>query len=82
MLKEVLVLGKGIMLVDDGFTEEEHEIIKQKKHDMQVVDEDGRVFMGYCRECGRAVWEKDKYFYLENKDGIGNILVDVCHSYH
>ena len=78
MLQEYLVPGKGIQVLDNGLTEEDTKVAEQKKKEMQF-NIDGVAFLGVCRICGLYIRATDKHFYFENKDGVGNVLVDVVH---
>lgn len=84
MLKEVLLLNgenKGLQLREDGFTEAEHKRLAEKKEKMKIVY-DGRTYVGRCKICKGYIWEHEKFFYFENKDGLGNLFVDVEHTWH
>lgn len=79
MLKEYLVLGKGVMMADDGLTAADHEKEAEIKEKMQFTIDD-KCFLGVCRDCGLYVRATDRHFYLTNKSMTGNITVDVRHA--
>ena len=81
MLKEYIVLGEGVKMLDDGLTKEDHEKEAALKEKMKMFV-DGRMYLGRCKECGHYICEGEKHFYLTNKDGLGNMHVDVCCAYH
>lgn len=81
MIKEYLVLGEGLKKLDDGFTEAEHKTIKAKKEKMKMFY-NGRTYVGRCSICKVPIREEERFFYLENKNGLGDIRVEVEHYWH
>lgn len=81
MIQPYIVLGQGIQYLDDGLTDADHANAAAKKEKMKVIY-DGKTYLGRCRDCGEWVWDRERYFYTVNKDGLGHVIVDVAHCHH
>ena len=74
---KVLDIERGIIDIPERFTPEEKiriEAIKARR----CFAVDGNEYAGYCLACNRPIL-KHNVSYLENKDGLGNIIVQSFH---